>query len=271
MKKDFNYFIDSLQETNTTLDCLVDFDKTLNNKSQIELKLNQLNYLIGKENLREAVNDIYRENPNCFSVLNILVAVRENRTILNDNLQVKNIFSYFDTPELICEFIEKTGLAKIFKDRSIKNLVDYVFGIEVGLDTNARKNRGGATMERVIRELFISHNIKFRSQVESSEFKDIVNLGIDLKRFDFVVDTRNTTYLIEVNFYNGRGSKLNEVSRAYTDIAAKIDGKYEFVWITDGEGWKAAENNLQEAYNNIDKVYNLTTVNEFIETLKKEI
>ena len=75
---------------------------------------------------------------------------------------------------------------------------------------------------------------------------------------------------MEVNFYSGGGSKLNEVARAYSDIAPKInsvDG-FEFVWITDGIGWKSARNKLHEAYNLIPRVYNLTNISDFLSELK---
>ena len=96
-------------------------------------------------------------------------------------------------------------------------------------------------------------------------------LGADEKRFDFFIKTPAKKYLIEVNFYSGGGSKLNEVARSYTDLAPKVnsvDG-FEFVWITDGIGWKSARNKLEEAYNTIPSVYNLTSVSSFIAMIKK--
>ena len=161
-------------------------------------------------------------------------------------------------------------MAEIFQSRRIKNLVDYVFGIETGLDTNARKNRSGHIMENTVAKLFRDAGISFRQEVYSSEFPNLSVLGTDEKRFDFFIETSSKRYLIEVNFYSGGGSKLNEVARAYTELAPKVNSVsgYEFVWITDGIGWKSARNKLEEAYNTIPSVYNLTNISSFIESLK---
>ena len=145
--------------------------------------------------------------------------------------------------------------------------MDYVFGIETGLDTNARKNRSGHVMENTVANIFTNAGVPFRQEVYSREWTAITEvLGDDEKRFDFVVETSSKVYLIEVNFYSGGGSKLNEVARSYSDIAPKINSVegFEFVWVTDGIGWKSAKNKLQEAYGIIPSVYNLTSINEFI-------
>jgi len=269
MSKDFNLFLSQLKETNATLDYFVDFEKVRNNINKVSLKLNTLNYLLGKENLQEAIRDIYLENKSAFKVLNILIAVRDSKvkTIYDGNFY--SLEDFFDTPENIYKFVKLTKLEEVFKNREIKNLVDYVYGIEVGLDTNARKNRGGSNMSKIVENLFLENNISYRKEVKSTEFSELASLGKDIKQFDFVIYT-DKTYLIEVNFYSSGGSKLNEVARAYTDIAPKINQNknFEFVWITDGIGWHTAKNKLEEAYINIPSVYNLTTLQEFITKLK---
>ena len=142
-----------------------------------------------------------------------------------------------------------------------------MFGIETGLDSNARKNRSGHVMEGMVARIFDKSGIKYRQEVYSSEWPEISGvLGDDEKRFDFVIESSGKTYLIEVNFYSGGGSKLNEVARSYSEIAPKINSVpgFEFVWITDGIGWKSAKNKLQEAYNIIPSIYNLTNITDFL-------
>lgn len=180
--------------------------------------------------------------------------------------------SYFSSPQLVYEYIKETGLADVFRNKDITNLVDYVFGIEVGLDTNARKNRGGDNMSKAVSIVFDKAEIFYKKEVRNTIFPEIVSLGADVKQFDFVIKTQKKTYLIETNFYNTGGSKLNEVARAYSDVAPKINQyeNYEFVWITDGQGWLSAKNKLEEAYNIIPSVYNLTTLGEFVERVKHE-
>lgn len=148
-------------------------------------------------------------------------------------------------------------------------MVDYVFGIEVGLDTNARKNRGGTNMEKAVALIFDNASIFYKKEVYSTNFPEIESLGEDLKRFDFVVKTTKKTYLVETNYYNGGGSKLNEVARSYSDVAPKINQypNFEFVWITDGQGWLSAKNKLEEAFSIIPSVYNLKTLHEFVEKI----
>ena len=273
MKEQFKTFLSQLSETNATLDYFVDFQKVIGNVRKIALKLNQLNYLIGKDNLEEAINELYEENPKVFEVLDILIAVRNKNTKTLDNTgKIVSLENYFTSPKSILEYICETRLAEVFKNKEITNLVDYVFGIEVGLDTNARKNRGGDNMSKAVSLLFDREEVYYKKEVNSTLFLDIESLGVDVKRFDFVIKTKKKTYLIETNFYNTGGSKLNEVARAYSEVAPKINQyeNYEFVWITDGQGWLSAKNKLEEAYNIIPSVYNLTTLSKFVEKVKKE-
>ena len=275
MKKDFDLFLSQLSETNATLDYFVDFEKVKRNTGKIAIKLNQLNYLIGKDDLRKAIKELYEENPKVFEVLDILIAVRtkDKKKTLNAKGEFVLHEDYFTSLQGVIDYIEQTGLAEIFKNKNVTNLVDYVFGVEVGLDTNARKNRGGENMAKAVELKFKGSGIPFRKEVNSTEFNEIKSLGQDLKRFDFVIQTKKKTYLIETNFYNSRGSKLNEVARAYTDITPKINqyGRFEFVWITDGQGWLSAKNKLGEAYSIIPNVYNLANLDEFIAKVKSEL
>jgi len=271
---DFKEFMDSLTITNSTLDSLVDIVKVKNNVTEIEIKLNQLNFLLNKSDLKRAVQDLFKQNKDCFSVLNVLCAVRDNRaTIDKESKEIIYLSEYFKTPDSIFHFLTETGLANLFINKNLTNLVDYVFGVEVGLDTNARKNRGGSVMEALISKAFTDNNIPFSTEVRDREIVGFPDNSFDKKKYDFIIKTTKNTYLIETNFYNGGGSKLNEVARSYTDLANninKLDG-FEFVWITDGLGWQDAKNKLQEAFKHIPHIYNLTTLSEFIENITKEL
>lgn len=274
MSEQFKIFLSQLSETNATLDYFTDFKKIKGNVSKIAIKLNQLNYLIGRSDIEAAVKELYEENPKSFEVLDILIAIRKNKNAktFNNKGEIVMLDSYFTSPESICEYIEETGLGEIIRNKDVKNLVDYVFGIEVGLDTNARKNRGGENMSKAVSQFFDKANVFYRKEVRNTVFPEILSLGADVKRFDFVIKTKKKTYLIETNFYNGGGSKLNETARSYSDVAPKINKyeTYEFVWITDGQGWLSAKNKLEEAYNIIPSLYNLTTLDHFIKKIKSE-
>ena len=273
MSKDFDKFMSQLQETNQTLGFFCDFDKISANVDNIKLSLCMLNSMIGRTDLRRSVETIWNRDRSAFSVMDILIAVRSEgkKVVLNsagDCIVLDRLFTSIDG---VLEYLEGTGLADLFRQKKIKDLVDYVFGIETGLDSNARKNRSGHVMEGMVASILTNNNIEYRQEVYSTEWKDLQKvLGDDEKRFDFVIQTPKKTYLIEVNFYSGGGSKLNEVARSYSDIAPKINSVpgFEFVWITDGIGWKSAKNKLQEAYSIIPSIYNLTSINEFLQEVK---
>lgn len=273
-KEQFDLFISQLKETNTTLDFYCDFEKIQNNVEAISIKLNQLNYLIGQEDMDAAIRRLWNENKSVFSILEILIAVRScdrKKAIMSDG-NVRLINTLFDSVEGVIEYIHGTGLAEVFRNKQIKNLVDYVFGVETGLDSNARKNRSGHVMEGQVATILDNAGINYRQEVYSTEYPALSVLGEDKKRFDFVVETNRCKYLMEVNFYSGGGSKLNEVARAYSELSPKINAVegFEFVWITDGVGWKSAKNKLEEAFYTIPNIYNLTNIDELINRIKEE-
>lgn len=273
MVKDFNKFMSQLQETNQTLDFFCDFDKIAQNVEDIKLSLCMLNSLVGATDMRKAVETIWKRDKSAFNVMDILIAVRSEgkKKVLNSLGECVVLDTLFTSVDGVMEYLDNTGLTDVFQQQKIKDLVDYVFGIETGLDTNARKNRSGHVMEGMVARIFDKAGVKYRQEVYSSEWPSISRvLGDDEKRFDFVVKSKDKTYLIEVNFYSGGGSKLNEVARSYSDIAPKINSVpgFEFVWITDGIGWQSAKNKLQEAYSIIPSIYNLTNIVEFIKLVK---
>lgn len=267
MEKDFEKFMSQLKVTNRTLDFFCDFGKIKQNVDNIRLSLNMLNSLIGSSDLRKSVETIWNRDKTAFDVLPILIAVRNGSVCISHHDKFIGMNDMCTSVDGVMEFFEGAGLSELLVNRAITNLVDYVFGVETGLDTHTHKNRSGHIMENTISGIFNENGITYQSQVESKTWPTIKKaLGTDKKKFDFVVTTDKTIYLIEVNFYNDGGSKPNEVARAYTNIANKVNSVegFEFVWITDGCGWKSAKNKLEAAYNSIPKVYNLTTISEFV-------
>lgn len=271
-EQDFQIFMSQLKETNQTLDFFCDFEKIYNNVEDIKLSLCILNSLIGATDLHKSVETIWQRDKTAFSVMDILIAVRKSdkKKFVDAVGNCARIDSMFTSVDKVMEYLYGTGLAEVFSSRKVKDLVDYVFGIETGLDSNARKNRSGNIMEETVHKILTDAGIEHRQEVCSREWPEITAvLGDDKKRFDFVVETPNKTYLMEVNFYSSGGSKLNEVARSYSDIAPKINSVpgFEFIWITDGKGWKSAKNKLQEAFSIISGIYNLTSIKEFLKSI----
>lgn len=273
MKREFNEIIDSLRDSIATYDYYVDFEKVYRNVNKIEMQLNLLNYLIGKENVEEEFMKLLVEYPNIIEVIPILLAVRDGEIrIIDGEFIAYNFKNMNRSIEDYTKFLRESGLINLFENKKIKNLVDYVTGVEVGLDTNARKNRTGRLMENIV-ESYLEKipDAQYLKQASKNDIKNHFNfegleeLNIDdenktNKRFDFAFKSKNgKIYLIETNFYTGGGSKLNETARSYAKLGKdieKIEG-VEFVWITDGRGWRTTKNNLREAYNVIKHLYNL--------------
>lgn len=276
MNKDFDLFMSQLLETNATLDFYCDFDKIEQNVEEIAISLNMLNYLIGQEDMRLAVERLWEKDPSVFQVLDILIATRrkDGKMYLLEDKTARPISKLYSSIDGVMDFLDGTGLTKVLQSREIKNLVDYVFGVETGLDSNARKNRSGHVMENWVNDIFTRNGIAFEKEVQCKTIPDVkAVLGKDIKRFDFVIRTRKQTYLIEVNFYSkGGGSKPSEVARAYSELSPKINGieGYKFVWITDGKGWDGV-GSFKEAYNEIPYVYNLTNIQEFVDLIRSEL
>ena len=275
-KEKFSVFFDNITEIKIGLDYYTDFKKVINNVNTISLRLTQLNYLVGQKDMRKAVEELWKENPKAFSVMGILVAVRkkQNKKAWGRDGSERLVYNYFDSVDHIMEFIEDSGLLIVLQDKHIKNLVDYVFGVETGLDTHGRKNRIGEIMASKIAQQFDETNISYEREVQSKNFPAIKSvLGKDSKRFDFVISCPSKKYLVEVNYYGTQGSKVTEIPRSYMDVAKKINSVegFEFVWITDGIGWKKAKEQLNEAYDEIPNVYNLNTLQDFINKILQDI
>ena len=280
----FGYFINNLQLSIADWSYFIDWAKVIKNIEKIKIELNILNSLLGSNNLENEFIEILRKYSNTRKALPLLIAVREEKLkkmpIISDyeNLKSKIQIDLFDPKkeldiEEVLKFLINSGLKDIFLDKTIKNLVDYCYGIEVGMDTNARKNRSGSNMEKIV-EVFVKkvceeNNLKYICQANSSKIKNEFNIKLDTnwddKKYDFVIKTSDNLIFMEVNFYGVGGSKLNEVSRAYININNHIKALgNKFIWITDGQGWISAGNQLRETFENNDYIFNLLMLKDNI-------
>lgn len=262
-----------------------DFDKINNNVDNIKVELNILNSLVGSKNIEQDFEEIIKKYPETLKCIPLLLAVRSNEISVTD-LNGEYKFSFNKCNYNIEEykmFMRKTKLFDLLENHIVSNLVDYATGVETGLDSNARKNRGGHLMENLVesyiqkagfvrnenyfKEMYI-HEIEEKWNVNLSA---ISNQGKMEKRFDFVIKTDKQIYVIETNFYSSGGSKLNETARSYKTLAQEvstIEG-VTFVWFTDGCGWNSAKNNLEETFDILDTIYNIKDLeNRVIERLK---
>ena len=280
MNKTFTELVNSFKSSIKTWDYFVNWDKVSANSADLEISLNKLNYLLGKENLKDEFIKLYESNSDIVKALPVLLAVRENKLEVFDKVTKESEFFDFskgaDGAEKYFEFIEKSGLAGLFQKDGIKNLVDYVMGVEVGLDSNGRKNRGGTLMEEIvgayIKDFATKRGFEYLAQARATEIKTKWGYDVEVDKsersFDFAVYNPQTKKLIlfETNFYNGGGSKLKAVCgefRSLYDELTKQD--IDFVWVTDGLGWKTAERPLEETFNhNNRQVFNLNMLEDNI-------
>lgn len=284
--RDFNNWLSGFRESIADYGYYINFEKVHRNVDNIKVELNILNSLIGSKNIEQDFENLVNKYPETLKCIPLLLAVRSNEIYAIDG---DGDYTYnFKNPNLSVEqykvFMRKTGLFDLIENHIVNNLVDYATGVETGLDSNGRKNRGGHLMENLVesfiqkagfvkdesyfKEMYI-HQITDKWDIDLSA---ISNQGKTEKRFDFVVKTPNMIYGIETNFYGSGGSKLNETARSYKTLALEtdtIDG-FTFVWFTDGKGWTSARHNLEETFDVMEHVYNINDMeNGIIDAIMK--
>ena len=272
-KRNFNEWLNKFKTSISDYTYYVDFEKIYKNVDKVKVELNILNSLIGSKNIEEEFQNILIKYPETLECIPLLLAVRSREIFVKDEINEylfkfnKMVYSMQD----YIRFMQETGLFDLLQNHIINNLYDYVLGIEVGLDSNGRKNRGGHLMENLVESYIIKAGYKKDvNYFKEMYLKDIENKwNLDLsemsgnntstKRFDFVIKTEKQVYVIETNFYSGGGSKLNETARSYKMLAQEsknVDG-VTFIWFTDGTGWNSARKNLEETFNELDTLYNI--------------
>ena len=273
MKRNFNEWLGEFRESIADYGYYIDYPKIHKNVYAIKVELNILNALVGSQNIEQEFDDLIAKYPETLKCIPILLAVRSNEIYaIDEDGEYNYNFSKMNySVEQYKVFMRKTGLFDLIANHIISNLVDYATGVETGLDSNGRKNRGGHLMENLVegyiqkagyvkgKDYFKEMNL---SEIESKwniDLSAISNQGKAEKRFDFVIKTDSNIYGIETNFYGSGGSKLNETARSYKTLALEaktIDG-FKFAWFTDGKGWNSARNNLEETFDVLDDVYNI--------------
>lgn len=284
-KRDFDEWLTSFRESIATYDYYVNYNKVYRNVDAIKIELNILNSLIGSKCIEKEFMELLGKYPEVLKCIPILLAFREKEIFCQDengSFQYRFTSHRNETNMLSAKqyayFMQKTGLFELLSKRIIGNLLDYVTGVETGLDSNGRKNRGGHLMENLVEKYIQKAGFKLNdtyfkemyiheiTQKWGLDLSAISNQGKTEKRFDYVVRTDNSIYGIETNFYTGGGSKLNETARSYKTLALEaktIDG-FAFIWFTDGKGWHSARHNLEETFDVLEHVYNIKDMEDGI-------
>jgi len=258
----------------TTWEYFVNWDKVWRNIKPIEKELNLLNVLIGKENIQAEAVALIKEYPTVIKAFPILLAIRSNSidVLLDTENFISHKFNFkhreLDDEEVkaLAGYIIDSGLGEILKDKRIKNLVDYATGVEVGLDSNGRKNRGGTLMETLV-EGYVKAacdelNIAYMPQATAKKIKAAWSIDIKVDKssriIDFAVNNNGKLYFIETNFYGGGGSKLKSTATEYVKMNEYWNAQgIEFIWATDGAGWLSTLKPLREYFDKADYLLNL--------------
>lgn len=273
MNRDFNEWFSSFKSSISNYAYYVDFDKIYKNVDKVKLELNILNSLIGSEKIEDDFQNIIIRYPETLECIPLLLAVRSSEIFIKDEIN-EYLFNFkklvYSIDDYI-RFMRECGLFDLLQNHIINNLYDYVLGIEVGLDSNGRKNRGGHLMENLVEEYIVKAGYKkndtyfkemYLKDIERKWNLDLSAMSgnnVSAKRFDFVIKKENMVYVIETNFYTSGGSKLNETARSYKMLAEetkKVVG-VTFIWFTDGTGWNNAKHNLEETFNVLETIYNI--------------
>lgn len=273
MKRDFNEWLKTMRSSIANYTYYIDFDTVYANAEGLKVELNILNSLIGSKDIENDFEKLVVKYPEVLKAIPILLAKRESEIFCMDE-EGSILFEFSKKTQSIDEyksFMRKTGLFDLMQNHIINNLVDYVLGVETGLNSNGRKNRGGHLMEDLVESFIVKAGfIKGKTYFKEMYLSDLERLsGLDLsslsnfgsteKRFDYVIIKNNHVYACECNFYATSGSKLNETARSYKTLAleSKDIAGFTFVWFTDGIGWNSAKNNLKETFDVLDTVYNI--------------
>lgn len=273
MERDFNVWMSGFRDSIADYGYYIDFEKVYRNVDSVKIELNLLNSLIGSKNIEADFSSLVKKYPEVLKCIPLLLAVRANELYCQD--ENGGVLYKFNAAGIETErytyFMRKTGLFDLLENHIVSNLVDYVTGVETGLDSNGRKNRGGHLMEDLVESYirkagFIKDESYFKevyihqiTEMWDIDLSAISNQGKMEKRFDFVVRTPGMIYGIETNFYGSSGSKLNETARSYKTLALEtdtIDG-FTFVWFTDGKGWTSARHNLEETFDVMEHIYSI--------------
>ncbi len=269
----FSYLIGTLKETIKSWDYFVNWKKVIHNYREVERSLNLLNTLVGKENIEEEALALLTDYPQIIGIVPALLADRDKKICV---LVTPNSFDArrfdFSKPMTAKDgvlFLKESGFLKLISDRSVKSIPDYFIGVEVGLDSNGRKNRSGTSMENLV-EFFVKdicerNGYEYIAQATADKIKakwaKNITVTKSSKRIDFAINTPKKLYLIETNFYGGGGSKLKSTAGEYADIYHQWtrDG-HQFIWVTDGYGWKTTQRPLRDTFNTTDYIINLDMI-----------
>ena len=278
-ERDFTNWLKTFRKSINRYDYYTDFAKVYENAERLKIEINILNSLVCSKNIERDFEILLTRYPECLKAVPILLAVRQSEIFCRDDDDSEIIYD-FGKPNRSIEqykyFMRKTGLFDLLEKHIIANLYDYATGVEVGLDSNGRKNRGGHQMENLVEKFLKKAGATYYKEKYDHEVEEMFGLDlsaitanrISSKRFDFIVKTSSKVFGIETNFYTGGGSKLNETARSYKTIAleSKNISGFKFVWITDGQGWKSARKNLNETFLVLDTLYNIRDLEDGILT-----
>ena len=278
-----NHFFETLLPSNKTYEYFVDWGKVKSAVNKYLDELSLLNSLTKMDSTKrvERMYSLLLRYPQIVEVIPLLIAERVKNgkiDIFDPEIEKFLIFEFKQskvnesTVQQIIDFCIKTGIMDLFQE--VKDIHDYLLGVEVGIDTNARKNRSGDIFERMcqqkIRKLIGSKYSPLNNDPQFSLYPIVTKGKSKGKTHDVVIYKNGRPVLIvECNFYNVTGSKPISIAESYIEMhrIAK-EHNVEFLWVTDGPAWHKMKEPLLRSMKEIDWILSYRMLELLREILK---
>lgn len=268
-------FLNTLVITNKTYAFFTDWKKARSYEDIYRDELALLGVLTNSQDPEAELKRLILSYPRINSLIPLLSAIRVKSTkkllFVLDKDEKEDLEYNFSTVGVSdeiatrsVEFAVKSGLlSELCK---IKNHADYYFGVEVGLDTNGRKNRSGFAMEALVEpyisDLASKYGGRYLTQTNFENAAQIFNVTMPANQFnkrgDFMLFINGKPYNIETNFFDGGGSKQEVINSYISRMQDLNEAGWGFGVVTDGPGWHKNRNQVEHAYATIRHIYNLS-------------
>ena len=284
-------FVNNLLITNRGFNYYVDW-KNVEGYSQYLVEIHALDVLVGcrdDDEFKARFADLVNKLPKTILLFPFLFGLaKEERkklnkgknklTIIQDEIDGADNLTYAfpssittltsEQIDTYYNFFVQMGLKYLYQELIEKSTLDYIIGVFVGMDSNGRKNRGGSAFELACQPIFERecqrHNLLLLTQTKFQKLQALgfnnISQDIANRKADFiVVDTINKKAInFEVNFYNGTGSKPEEIIDSYINRQNDLNAAgIGFSLVTDGkECWSSASNQLNKGFRHLRYLQN---------------
>lgn len=298
-------FESNLLDTNRGYNYYIDWTN-IDGYQKYDIEIYAMDTLIGKDDneflnkFRELITklpSIVEVFPYLFALSKVETAgVRKNSLlkIVGSSIDSDDFQTYSFNSKKLCSpisedvviqyynFFEQMGLKYLFQNLLEKSVLDYIIGVLVGNDSNGRKNRGGTAFELacqpMLEQICNKYSLELLSQKKFNILREYgfeISEDVANRKADFILLNQEHTICmnIEVNFFNGGGSKPEEIIDSYINRQSDLEqNRIKFALITDGNCWRGTTNQLTKGFRHLNYLmnFNLAKSGMLEETILKE-